>query len=246
MPSITCPSCGTGLKIKVELPPGKRIKCPRCETTFAPDGEPQPGAVPAGAVQSGLPRVPSSPPPPRRSRAEDEEEDEDEPIRRKKRKRKSRKGGNSVLVIILGIASGVLFVGGAVLVLISLLSKGGGGSDHEGLVKDSIRLMGELIAAMESVKDANSARAAADKLNRIADRLEEIGRKAKDLPKIGEAEEKRLKEKYEPEMLRLQGQLRNATMQADRNHGGEVSYLNAKRRLVQVALELQRIGRFGG
>src|SRR2546430_2009719 len=38
MPQYTCPKCTTTLKRAEPLAAGKKIRCPRCETVFAPDG----------------------------------------------------------------------------------------------------------------------------------------------------------------------------------------------------------------
>jgi hypothetical protein len=245
MPSITCPSCGTGLKIKVDLPPGKRIKCPRCETTFAPEGDGEPGAVPAGAVQSGPPR-PAPAPPPRRSR-EEEDDFDDEPARPARRKRKpARKGANPILILCLAIAAGVLFVGGGVTVLISLLSKGGGASSaygqNEAVAKELVQALTDMAEALESVKDANSAKTAAGKLNTICDRVEGLAKRAKELPKLTQAEDKRLKDQYEPQMRTLAGRMQNAGFEAGRRCGGEPSFLEAAKRRERLGKDLQRMG----
>jgi peroxiredoxin len=45
--TILCPGCSAALKRPANLAAGKRIKCPQCETIFAPDGE---ANVPAGVT----------------------------------------------------------------------------------------------------------------------------------------------------------------------------------------------------
>lgn len=42
-----CPQCKTSLKLKSAVPPGKKIKCPKCEATFTPVPE---AAKPAAAL----------------------------------------------------------------------------------------------------------------------------------------------------------------------------------------------------
>ena len=39
---VTCPDCGKKLRLTAELPPGKRIKCPGCATSFVPDENEEP------------------------------------------------------------------------------------------------------------------------------------------------------------------------------------------------------------
>ena len=43
MPSVRCPGCRAVLKLKAAPPVGKRLKCPKCETRFAPAAKAQPG-----------------------------------------------------------------------------------------------------------------------------------------------------------------------------------------------------------
>ena len=46
----TCTQCQATLKLKNEVPPGKKIKCPKCEAVFVPNAEAaKPAAAPAKA-----------------------------------------------------------------------------------------------------------------------------------------------------------------------------------------------------
>src|SRR5262245_42784453 len=36
MPVYPCPECGAQLRPANPVPPGKKLKCPKCETVFAP------------------------------------------------------------------------------------------------------------------------------------------------------------------------------------------------------------------
>ena len=42
MPSVRCPGCQAVLKMKAAPPAGKRLKCPKCETRFAPAAKAKP------------------------------------------------------------------------------------------------------------------------------------------------------------------------------------------------------------
>ena len=63
MPIYECPECGTELKVKTDLAPGKKIRCPECEEVFAPvsakkagkaaKAEPAGPAVNNAAVEAG-------------------------------------------------------------------------------------------------------------------------------------------------------------------------------------------------
>jgi hypothetical protein len=58
---LTCPTCGTVLKLAQEVPPGKKIKCPKCSAVFTMGGEAPP--VSAERPASSPARRPASPPP---------------------------------------------------------------------------------------------------------------------------------------------------------------------------------------
>jgi predicted Zn finger-like uncharacterized protein len=51
MPQFTCPSCSAVLKRDQDVPAGKKIRCPKCETIFDPN-------APATAVAAGKPAAP--------------------------------------------------------------------------------------------------------------------------------------------------------------------------------------------
>lgn len=103
--SYTCPNpaCGVTLKTANKLPPGKRVKCPKCNEQFVPEPEaPTPAAASAAAPSAAQgagtfkfaddepakkpaaskPEAPKpAPPPPSKKPVDDEDEDE-ESIRR--------------------------------------------------------------------------------------------------------------------------------------------------------------------
>lgn len=135
----TCPSCHAVLKLSTPIPPGKRLKCPRCSTAFPADGEETPppapkakqvrpaaaGAVPKrghaggasarGGVKAAAPGIRTRPTQEDvgDEAGQDDEEEERAPRRRTARKGKSRQAGLALRVsaLILGVIGG-LFSGG--------------------------------------------------------------------------------------------------------------------------------------
>src|SRR4051812_35121250 len=105
MTVLTCPDCGKKLRLKAEIAPGKRIKCPGCETMFAPDEDEEPEEPePKRPVKATVAREP-----------DDEDERERRPARRKRPRRiAAGKGKNLPLLVGLIFLGCVLLLGGLV------------------------------------------------------------------------------------------------------------------------------------
>src|ERR1700722_5172943 len=130
-----CPDCGTKLKLKEKPPQGKKLRCPKCSTVFAPSGgttkkvpkqeldeygplegssasldpldEPMQGRRLPGRVKAG--RV-GTKAPPRREVDEESVDDDDAPPAKAK---KAGQGTNkTVLLIVGGLSFCVMFVVG--------------------------------------------------------------------------------------------------------------------------------------
>jgi hypothetical protein len=56
MPVYPCPECGAQLRPANPVPPGKKLRCPKCETVFAPAGRSK-----AGAAAKAPPAVAAAP-----------------------------------------------------------------------------------------------------------------------------------------------------------------------------------------
>jgi LSD1 subclass zinc finger protein len=61
--TLTCPGCQTPLRTAKPLPPGARLKCPKCQTVFATPSAPAAPATPAAAAPT---QDPYAAPPPAR------------------------------------------------------------------------------------------------------------------------------------------------------------------------------------
>ena len=108
-------------------------------------------------------------------------------------------------------------------------------------VLEQLRALGE---AFDTVKDKNSAKLAAVKVNKICDRLGELADEAEKLPKLNEDEDLVLKELLEPEIKRIfSGNMKKRTEQAMQNCEGEPDFMNATRRLQDVDRALEKLAK---
>lgn len=72
--------------------------------------------------------------------------------------------------------------------------------DHESLIKDSIGKMNDLTAALKSVKDKDSSKAAAPKVKAIGEDMAAIKKKMDALGKPAADEDKKLEAKYKSQL----------------------------------------------
>jgi hypothetical protein len=238
---VTCPGCRTTLKVRADLPPGKRIKCPKCARVFAPVAE-----IVEEVTEEPLDEEQDERP--RRRRRQNRDDDNDEPERdddvdhdedverrpRRKRGKARRRSSTALLWTILGGVGALVVIVAVVLVLMLARGGGGGFGQHEEAMKESLQLMGELEAALNEVKDQNSARVAAGKIEKVCDRVEALGKRVKALPKLTPAEDKQLQAKYKPQTDALTQRMQKVGFQAGMNSGGEPSFVAAAKRLTRV------------
>jgi hypothetical protein len=164
-----------------------------------------------------------------RTRARDDEDDEEydeRPARRKKKK----KAKSHVLLLSL-VFGGVALVAVVAGLLIFFLSRGSPFSQHEAAAREGLAMMNELVAAIESVKDPNSARAAASRIHQICDRVQALERRIRNLPKLTVEENRRLESTMNAEFAALTQRMTQVGFQAGRNAGGEPSFVAAIKRL---------------
>jgi Sec-independent protein translocase protein TatA len=102
------------------------------------------------------------------------------------------------------------------LALVALLAFVVGGCEskptHESVMKDMVGKMKEFVSTLEGVKDEASAEAAKPKLQALNKEMKELQTKASQLPKASPEEEKRLRDKYEPELKELMPKMMAAGM----------------------------------
>src|SRR5207247_2087248 len=56
MPVYPCPECGAQLRPANPVPPGKKLRCPKCETVFAPAGKARAATPKAPPVVQAAPQ----------------------------------------------------------------------------------------------------------------------------------------------------------------------------------------------
>ena len=234
--SFTCPECGKTLQAKSDLAPGKRIKCPKCATVFVPVEKVE------EVEEVDEEQLDENEEQPRRKRArdraEDDDDDSDENERRRPRKKKARARQGMSPALLWGlIGGGALVLVGAIVVVVILLAGGGGArGQHEAAAKEMVQIINDLVSAVESVKDPDSARAAAVKVHQSLDRMEALANRIKALPKITQAEEAELKAKLDPQMIPLQQRMQKASFQAGRNARAEPSLGAALQRAARLKI----------
>jgi uncharacterized protein (TIGR03066 family) len=112
-------------------------------------------------------------------------------------------------------------------------------SKHETVIKGMIQQLNELGEALESVKDKDSAKAAAVRINKVCDRMTELGKEAEGLPELSKAEDERLKKKYEADLRKVAERVQKVAFQAGAASGGEPDFLKSAMRLQEVGKALQ-------
>jgi peptidoglycan hydrolase CwlO-like protein len=78
---------------------------------------------------------------------------------------------------------------------------------HDSLAKDMIGKMKEMVEVLKGVKDEASAKAAKPKLEGLKKEVDALKAEADKMPKPSAEDEKKLNEKYEPELEKLMGEL---------------------------------------
>jgi hypothetical protein len=113
---------------------------------------------------------------------------------------------------------------------------------HEVVIKGMVEQLHVLADAFESVKDKDTAKTAAGKINKVCERLSELAKQVKKLPKLTQEEDKRFQKKYEPELAKASRRLQQVAVQAGTNSGGEPEFLKSLGRLQEVGKALQSLG----
>ena len=215
---VTCPDCDAKLKLKAAVPAGKKVKCPRCSAAFAPVAQP--------------PEEPTS-----------RDDDEDDRPRRTRKKKRRAKSGKLALVLGLAIGGGMLcllLIGAGITVALLVGSKDAY-KENEAAAKEMVECLEELVAALESVKDRNTAKAGADRINRACDRMEKLADRVPKLPKLTPEQDKKLENQIMPQINSLNQRMARIAFQAGLAAQGEPSFRAAVDRLTEVGKRMQRM-----
>jgi hypothetical protein len=177
----------------------------------------------------------------RRRRREDEDDEEDRPVRRKKKRKKTAgSGGTLVLTVALAVGGLVVLGGLGVGVYFAVHALVGAYGKHEAAAKETISVFTELADALESVKDPRSALAAAPRIERVCDRMEQLEATIKNLPKLSREDDEKLVQKYKPEMTKLNERILRVAVEAGVNSQAEPTFMSALLRLKNVEEKLQQ------
>jgi hypothetical protein len=98
------------------------------------------------------------------------------------------------------------------MVLVLALQGCGGAPTHESLAKDAMSIMKEFGAVLEGIKDEASAKSAEPALKKLAERMKTLSKQKEALPKLSEADEKKVMEKFTKEGEEIMGKLLKESM----------------------------------
>jgi hypothetical protein len=272
METIVCPHCETKLKLGMSIAPGKRVRCPKCSTAFAPQAEEEQVEIfvdnpPVEEKRSGRPtgddlveksrrqhpgrgsRVLDDESgnegrPIQRRQREDEDDDGDRPIRRKRRRKKAAGSGGTIVLTVALVIGGLVVLGGlGVGIYFGVSALGGAYGKNEAAAKETISALTELADALESVKDPPSARLAAARIEAVCDRMEQLASRIKGLPKLSPEDDKKLEQQYKAEITRINERIVKVAFQAGVNSQAEPAFMSAANRLKTVGEKLQQATR---
>jgi hypothetical protein len=115
---------------------------------------------------------------------------------------------------------------------------------HVTLVKDMIKALSDLAEALESVKDKDTAKAAAPKIDhKVCDKLEALGKSAEKLPKLEGDEPEKLKKQVKDDLTKQVDRLKKVAYQAGMNSGGEPAFMKSILRLQTASEALNKLGK---
>ncbi len=116
-------------------------------------------------------------------------------------------------------------------------------AENEAIIKDMIKCLNDFADALESVKDPETAKAAATKISQTADEMEALGKKAEKAPKLSKADNDKLENTYMPELEKAQKRFESVAPQAGVKSGGEPTFQEALKKWEQAGTNLQKIGK---
>ena len=124
------------------------------------------------------------------------------------------------------VTAGLMFT--CVLTLCS--GCGGGYSQAEQATKEMLSSMNDISAALESVKDKATAKAAAPKIEAAVARMQEAKKKG-DSAKGTQADKEKLEKEYMPKIQEASDRMLKASMSAAISSGGDPTFMNAIKKM---------------
>jgi formylglycine-generating enzyme required for sulfatase activity len=105
---------------------------------------------------------------------------------------------------------------------------------HEAALKERLAILGDLKKVLASVKNAESAKVAAPQLEKIVIRITTLEKVVRALDPLSNADEERLKAKYDPEINALRPEVGRVVRSAFKNSMGEPTFREAFDKLVKL------------
>ena len=109
----------------------------------------------------------------------------------------------------------------------------GGPRTFEELYLDEWKVVEDVVIALESVKDKASAKAAAARINAACDRLEELYKEGRKLPRMSSEEILKVTDKYRDENAKLGGRYIDADAKARAKADGVPEFVQATLRYMK-------------
>lgn len=105
--------------------------------------------------------------------------------------------------------------------------------------EEMIAVMNDYAEALESVKDTESAKAAASKIDAATTRMEELLAKKDSIPKVTQSDKDRLDKEYNPKLRAASERMKKAAETAGSKAGLEPTFMKAVVRMMKVAQSAQ-------
>ena len=96
--------------------------------------------------------------------------------------------------------------------VLPLLLAGCNKPDHESLMKSMVEETERMVTVMQSIKDEASSRAAAPQIRDITTKLQDYKKRAETMQRPSAAEDKRLKQAYEPRIQKATADMQKEAM----------------------------------
>jgi len=243
---VRCFACGSSYSVNDDKA-GKKLRCRECQAIITIPTGPDTVVV-QRPVQSKPPRNPESP---TRSPVE----------AAASAASRAPAGGSKTGIIIASVAGGVVILAGLIVGIVfavkaatddddrkdrsSRKDDDNGGTrrktlyeQHEQLQKDALQALTDYAETLESIRSPATGNAAIGRLNRIADELDRILKRAKALPKLSEADEKKLDRKFEGKGQQVAQRIKTAKIRAAQAAGFNRELQQADLRVTRKILEL--------
>ncbi len=112
--------------------------------------------------------------------------------------------------------------------------------EHETLAQEMLKVLTNFAEALESVKDMETAKQAAPKIEKVAEDMDRIGKKLKDLPKLSKEEDAEFKKKFDPELMKVSKRLEGVALDAGKASGGEPTFLAALNKVKEAGMSFPK------